>query len=231
MNKFEDYFWNLDKKAKVHKWHHYFKIYDKHFHKFVGKNPTILEIGIFEGGSLEMWNHYFDKNCQIYGVDVNPECLNIPSKLQTTNVQIDIGDQADRGFWKNYLKDKPKFDIIIDDGGHYMQQQIVTYEELYHHVSDDGVYLCEDLHTSYWNEYGGGLNNPNSFVEYSKKFIDMLHVYYIREEGGGEFSESADNIPNDYKPFRKITNSVTYYDSIIVLEKTVDEEVPKNSIR
>jgi hypothetical protein len=168
-----------------------------------------------------MWNHYFDKNCQIYGVDVNPECLNIPSKLQTTNVQVDIGDQADRGFWKNYLKDKPKFDIIIEDGGHYMQQQIVTYEELYHHVSDDGVYLCEDLHTSYWNELGGGLNNPNSFIEYSKKFIDMLHVYHIRDN----------NIQNEYKPFRKITNSVTYYDSVIVLEKTVDEEIPNSSIR
>lgn len=221
MNKIEDYFWNWDKKVKVQKWHHYFKIYDRHFHKFIGKNPTILEIGVLNGGSLEMWNHYFDKNCQIYGVDVNPECLNIPSKLQTTNVQVDIGDQADRGFWKNYLKDKPKFDIIIEDGGHYMQQQIVTYEELYHHVSDDGVYLCEDLHTSYWNELGGGLNNPNSFIEYSKKFIDMLHVYHIRDN----------NIQNEYKPFRKITNSVTYYDSVIVLEKTVDEEAPTESTR
>ena len=102
-----------------------------------------------------------------------------------------------------------------------MQQQIVTYEELYSHVSDDGVYLCEDLHTSYWNEYDGGLNNPNSFIEYSKKFIDMLNAYHIRDN----------NVANDYKPFRKITNSVTYYDSIIVLEKTVDEEAPNHSNR
>ena len=168
-----------------------------------------------------MWNHYFDTKCQIYGVDYIPKCLEVPNNLQTTNVHITIGNQVDRGFWKHYLKDKPKFDIIIDDGGHHMHQQIVTYEELYKHISDDGVYLCEGLHTSYWKEYGGGLNNPNSFIEYSKKFIDMLHAYHIR----------GNTVPNEYKTFRKITNSVHYYDSIIVLEKTADEDAPMESTR
>ena len=44
-----------------------------------------------------------------------------------------------------------------------MSQQIVTYEELINHVSDNGVYLCEDLHTSYWKEWGGELGNKNTF--------------------------------------------------------------------
>ena len=55
-NKLEDYFWNKDKKLMIHKWHHYFKMYDLHFNRFIDKNPTILEIGVSEGGSLEMWN-------------------------------------------------------------------------------------------------------------------------------------------------------------------------------
>ena len=220
MNKLEEYFFNGNKQLAVHKWHHYFKIYDRHFNKFIGKNPTILEIGVYEGGSLEMWNYYFDKNCQIYGIDINPQCLEVPNKLQTTNVHIEIGNQENREFWKNFLKDKPKFDIIIEDGGHAMNQQIVTYEELYNHVSDNGVYLCEDLHTSYWEEYGGGLNNPNSFIEYSKKFIDMIHFYHIRN-----------NLLNEYQMFRKSTNSIHYYDSIIVLEKHLDLEIPTTSIR
>ena len=108
MNKLEEYFFNSDKKLTLHKWHHYFKIYDRHFSKFIGKNPTILEIGVQCGGSLEMWNHYFDKECTIYGIDIDPTCLNIPEKLKCSNIHLSLGDQASRDFWKNYLKDKNK---------------------------------------------------------------------------------------------------------------------------
>jgi hypothetical protein len=224
MNKLEDFFFNkTDKKTLVAKWHHYFKIYDKYFKKFIGKNPTILEIGVHDGGSLEMWNHYFDNDCTIYGIDINPDCLNVTQKLQTTNIKIDIGDQGNRLFWKNYLKDKPKFDIVIDDGGHTMNQQIVTYEELFNNVSDNGVYLCEDLHTSYWKEFGGGLNEKNSFIEYSKHFIDMLNFYHLRD--------CPLNMVDKFKNFRQHTLSVHYYDSIIVIEKEIDLLIPGYSIR
>jgi hypothetical protein len=224
MNKLEEYFWNGNKQLAVHKWHHYFKIYDRHFNKFIGKNPTILEIGVSYGGSLEMWNHYFDNKCTIYGIDINSDCLNISNKLQTTNINITIGNQESREFWREYLKDKPKFDIIIDDGGHTMNQQIISYEELYGHVSDNGgIYLCEDVCTNYWEEYGGGLNKSTTFIEYSKSFIDMINFYHIR-----------DNLSNKtqlYESFRKHTNSIHYYDSIIVLEKNIDLEVPRHSVR
>ena len=225
MNKLEEYFWNkCDKKLKTHKWHHYFKIYDKYFKKFVGKNPKILEIGVSQGGSLEMWNYYFDKECTIYGIDVHPSCLIVPKLLQSTNIHIEIGDQENRDFWKNYLKNKPKFDIIIDDGGHTMNQQIVTYEELYDHLSDNGVYLCEDVHTSYWSDYGGGLNEKQTFIEYSKRFIDMINFYHIRN-----YSSEEELIKS--QKFRQTTNSIHYYDSIIVLEKEVDLMIPTASIR
>jgi hypothetical protein len=66
MNKLELFFHkNENKKLKMDKWHHYFKIYDRHFKHFMNKNPIILEIGVYNGGSLEMWNHYFDGQCTI----------------------------------------------------------------------------------------------------------------------------------------------------------------------
>ena len=182
MNKFEDYFFNKEKTCKVDKWHHYLKIYDRHFSKFIGKNPVILEIGVYYGGSLEMLNHYFDNKCRIYGLDINGECLKVPFTLKKTNITIEIGDQENREFWRNFLKNKPKFDIVIDDGGHTMNQQIVTYEELYDHVSDNGVYLCEDLHTSYWSDWGGSLHKPSTFIEYSKNFIDRINFFHIKDD-------------------------------------------------
>ena len=226
-NKFEEYFWSKNKKLLIDKWHHYLKIYDFHFKRFKNKNPKILEIGVYKGGSLEMWNSYFDGKCQIYGIDIDKECLKIPSILKTDNIQVDIGNQVKRKFWKKYIKDKPKFDIIIDDGGHRMQQQIITYEELIDHVSDDGIYLCEDLHTSYWGNYGGGLHKNNTFIEYTKKFIDMLHYYHIPT--GNQFHKLNEKDKKIYKKFRQKIQSVHYYDSVIVLEINKDIDAPTNS--
>ncbi len=62
-----------------------------------------------------------------------------------------------------------------------MEQLIVSFEELFDHVKDDGVYLAEDLHTAYWLEYGGGHKRHNSFIEYSKNFIDYLNAYHSKQ--------------------------------------------------
>ena len=228
-NKFEEYFWNKNKKLKVHKWHHYFKIYDLHFNRFIDKNPTILEIGVSKGGSLEMWNSYFNGKCQMYGIDIDDNCLNVPNVLEADNIKIEIGDQNDRNFWKNFLKGKPKFDIVIDDGGHTMSQQIVTYEELINHVSDNGVYLCEDLHTSYWDKYGGKLKNNNTFIEYSKTFIDMLNYYHIQCPMSSKKLNKKD--AEIYEKFRRKIHSVHYYDSVIVLELNKDDKIPVATVR
>lgn len=166
-----------------------------------------MEIGVSHGGSLEMWNDYFGGNCTIYGIDINPACQLISQKLGLDNVHVIIADQNDVNAWNKIKESVPKIDIFIDDGGHFMKEQITTYENLYNHISPDGVYLCEDTHTSYWPEYGGGLNNPSTFIEYSKKFIDFLHAYHIH---GNTNPESIQ--------FRQSTHSVHFYDSVVVLE-------------
>jgi SAM-dependent methyltransferase len=217
MNKLTDYFWNKPKQLRINKWHHYFDIYESHFNRFCGKNPTVLEIGCGGGGSLEMWNYYFDGKCQIYGVDVRPRCKQ--QERLFDNVNIFIGDQGNVEFWKEFKTKVPKLDILIDDGGHTMQQQIVTFEEMYSHISENGVYLCEDLHTSYWDSHGGGFKNPNSFIEYSKNLIDKINSHHIKEE--------------QYKdlPFRHVTHSIHYYDSIVVIEKKLDRKRPFHSVK
>lgn len=230
MNKLEDFFWNKEKKCFIQKWHHYLKIYDRHFSKFIGKNPTILEIGVDQGGSLEMWNDYFNNNCTIFALDINHSALDVPKKLNATNINVAIGDQGNKDFWREYLKDKPKFDIVIDDGGHYMHQQINTYEEVYEHMTDNGVYVCEDMHTSYWPIYGGRFHKHDSFLEYTKQFIDMINIYHIQNEKSN-LTMFKDGEMEKYERFRKTTNSIHYYDSVIVLEKNVDLEMPKTSRR
>lgn len=164
---------------------------------------VILEIGVFQGGSLKMWRNYFGPEALIYGIDINPSCKQFEDK----NTKIFIGSQNDRKFL-NFIKSEiPKVDILIDDGGHTMNQQIVSFEELYSHVKSDGIYLCEDLHTSYWKEYGGGYKNKNSFIEYSKNFIDYLHAWHSKERG------------LKVNDFTRTAYSLHYYDSILIIKK------------
>lgn len=187
----------------IHKCNHYFDVYERHFSRFRNKEVVIVEIGVSHGGSLQMWKEYFGKNAKIYGIDIDPRC----KEFEEDNIQIFIGSQSDRDFLRKVKAAIPRADIIIDDGGHTMKQQIVSYEELFDHVKDDGVYLVEDLHTSYWALFGGGHKRRNTFIEYSKKLIDSLNAFH---------SEQSSLKVNS---FTKSVDSLHYYDSILVIEK------------
>jgi cephalosporin hydroxylase len=144
-------YWLENTKKDIHKWHHYFPIYYKHFAKYRNKPVNILEIGVFKGGSLRMWKDFFGEKAKIFGVDISPECKKFEDK--ENGVNIFIGDQSDPNFLEDLMAKVPKIDIFIDDGGHTTSQQITTFLECYDKIADDGIYLCEDLHTNYWIDY------------------------------------------------------------------------------
>lgn len=206
-NDLEKYFRNNTDRL-IHKWNHYFDIYDRHFNRFRNKEIVILEIGVSHGGSLQMWKNYFGKNAKIYGIDIDPKC----KELEEDNIKIFIGSQSDRKFLKEVKKSIPKIDILIDDGGHTMEQLRVSFEELFDHVKSNGVYLAEDLHTSYWLAFGGGYKRRNTFIEYSKDFIDYLNAYHSRQK------------KLNVNSFTKSVDSLHYYDSILVIEKRIKKE-------
>jgi SAM-dependent methyltransferase len=187
----------------LYKWHHYFEIYHRHFERFRGTSPVVLEVGVFHGGSLHMWRDYFGKGTKIIGIDIDPRCRQFEDEATT----ILIGDQADPAFLADVRKRYPRVDILIDDGGHRMAEQITTFGELYPHLQPNGVYLCEDTHTSYGAPWEGGLRRPGTFIEFSKHLIDALNGWYYMPEG------------KDLDVHTTGTFSVSFYDSIVVVEK------------
>lgn len=212
MNQLEQYFRQNDKR-RIAKWTHYFDIYDRHFARFRGKEVNILEIGVAHGGSLQMWKTYFGAEAKIYGLDINPKC----KEFEEENIKIFIGSQSDRKLLRKIKASIPQIDILIDDGGHMMTQQIVTFEELFGHIKEDGVYLAEDLHTSYRLEFGGGYKRKGTFIEFTKMFIDYLNAYH---------SEQKKLLVNE---FTRSVDSLHYYDSILVIEKR-NREKPSEEI-
>ena len=151
----------------IWKWDHYFDVYDRHFHQFRGRDVHVLEIGIYSGGSLEMWKDYFGPRCQVYGVDIEPAC----QAYEGDSVKVFIGDQADRSFWQRFRSEAPALDIVIDDGGHLLEQQIVTLEELLPHLQPGGVYLCEDVHGAF-----------NGFASYVHGLAHQLNAFELAED-------------------------------------------------
>lgn len=191
----------------IFKWRHYFEIYDRHLAKFVGEQTTLLEIGIYGGGSLDMWREYLGPGCDLYGVDIDPDC----EKLEDATVFI--GDQADRAFWQRFRAKTPLFDIIIDDGGHTSRQQRVTVEELLPRLRPGGAYICEDVH--------GG---RNAFLAYVHGLSRGLFDYDPELDDANperQMSSSA-------TPFQSAVHSVHLYPYLVVVERRraqVDEFV------
>ena len=205
MNELRNYF-EQNEGRLINKFDHYFDVYDRYFSKFRNKKITIVEIGVYQGGSLQMWRNYFGKEATIWGIDIDPRCKSLEEK----NTHILIGSQEDPLFLRSIIDKIGIIDILIDDGGHTQNQQIISFEELYKQVNPDGgIYLCEDVHTSYMNFYGGGHKRNGSFIEYSKSVVDQLNAYY---------SEQSSLVKNE---ITKTTNSIHFYDSIVVFEKRI----------
>jgi cephalosporin hydroxylase len=140
----EAYFDGHTEGPGIWKWQHFFDIYDRHLGRLRGRPLQVVEIGVFNGGSLEMWSHYFGPQAHICGVDINPSCV----RFAREGIEIAIGDQGDPAFWEAFLRDRPAPDVVIEDGGHAPEQQVVTLECLLPSMRPGGVYLSEDLHGS-----------------------------------------------------------------------------------
>jgi|TARA_B100001079_G_scaffold15255_1_gene12269 cephalosporin hydroxylase len=211
MNKLKEFFYKNNKKD-LNKWLHYFDIYEENFSKYKKRKITILEIGIAKGGSLRMWKNYFSSDSKIVGIDINPEC----KKFEKDNIKTYIGNQADVNFLGSVIKDIGKPDIIIDDGGHTSNQQILSFNYLFGHLNDKGTYLVEDTHTSYHSDFQDR-QDGFTFMDYAKSLPDKLNLWYQYNDYKIYKKEIKEKINMPY--LTKNTHKISFYNSIVVFEK------------
>jgi hypothetical protein len=187
---------------KIHKWAHYFPIYEQHFARFVNRTTTFIEIGVSAGGSLQLWKRYLGPFAQIVGVDINPMC----KLVEEDQIAVRIGDQSDPKFLQQIIDEFGTPDVVLDDGSHVMSHVAATFKFLYPRMAKNGVYMVEDLHTAYWEEFEGGLGREGTFIEQAKKLIDELNADHAR--GAVPVSE-----------FTRATMSMHFYDSVVAFER------------
>jgi hypothetical protein len=176
----------------------YFHVYDRYFSRFIGQEIIFVEIGVLNGGSLFMWREFFGKHARIIGIELNPEA----KKWEKDGFEIYIGSQSDPNFWEAFFSEVGQVDVVLDDGGHTFEQQIVTAECCIPNIKSGGLLVTEDVHTSYMSHFGGP--SPNSFVSYAKNKIDGINYRF------GDFAAT--------KEFEKDVSSISFAESFVIFE-------------
>ncbi|WP_328954195.1 hypothetical protein [Kitasatospora purpeofusca] len=163
------------------KWglHYYTEHYARHFAPLRDRPLTVLELGVggygdpaAGGGSLRMWKRFFRRGL-VYGVDVHDKTALREQRIHTVQ-----GDQADPAFLTALAERIGPIDIVIDDGSHYCPDVIASFGALFPHVVPGGLYVIEDLQTSYWPGYGGSserLGDPTTSMGFLKQLLDGLN--------------------------------------------------------
>ncbi|UXM94892.1 class I SAM-dependent methyltransferase [Bartonella sp. HY329] len=155
------------------KWSIYIKTYHNQLSSYQDKDINMLEVGIQNGGSLEIWAKYFKNAGVILGCDIDPKCANL--KFDDTRINVLVGDISKPSTKERISATCTEFDIIIDDGSHKSSDIIATFCSYFPDLKDGGLFIIEDLHCSYWKNYEGGLLDRHSAIEFLKLLIDVVN--------------------------------------------------------
>lgn len=200
----------------------YHRIYDFFFESFRRRKTKMLEIGIDSGRGTLLWKEYLPCS-ELYGIEYND---NSGTQVGRQVANIFQGDQANRTFLNEFIRmTGGNFDIIIDDGGHSFLQQMTSYSVLFQKaLKPGGIYVIEDIETSYWDEgtlYGqnitGGVNVSRTTVANFKNMVDVVNRKF------------HDNLYKVVGPVDWWIKGVSFYQNVIVIHKKTEADRPYDS--
>ncbi|MBT2321964.1 glycosyltransferase [Variovorax paradoxus] len=155
------------------KWSLYLNAYDDIFSAYRNENLRLLEIGIQNGGSLEIWSKYFPNAELLIGCDINEACRAL--RYDDPRIYIAIGDANSDAIEQEIAGHSNQFDIILDDGSHQSRDIVASFARYFPRLKDGGLYVAEDLHCSYWKDFQGGLFDPGSSISFFKRLADIVN--------------------------------------------------------
>jgi glycosyltransferase involved in cell wall biosynthesis len=146
--------------------------YDRILGAYRAKRVRLLEIGIQNGGSLDIWSQYFPHAQRLVGCDINPDCARL--SYEDPRIAVVVGDANSDATQAKILTYAPALDVIMDDGSHRSSDIVKSFARYFPHLADDGVFIAEDLHCSYWEDFEGGLFDPFSSITFFKRLADVI---------------------------------------------------------
>jgi hypothetical protein len=205
-----------------YKWDIYLNEYEKFFYQYRDRPINLLEIGIQNGGSLEVWAKFFPKAHKIIGCDIDSKCLEL--KYTEQNINVIVGDANNYQAQQSIIALAPSYDIVIDDGSHNSSDIIKTFLNYFPMINDGGVFIAEDLCCSYWSDYEGGIFYPYSSINFFKNLIDIINF-----EHWGINTTSREDLLSHFKDcfgvsinenILKEIHSVQFVNSMCIIHKS-----------
>jgi glycosyltransferase involved in cell wall biosynthesis len=208
------------------KWDIYLEIYHNILSGQQKTLKNLLEIGVQNGGSLEIWSKYFPNAENIVGCDINPDCARL--EYDNKSIKVVIGNSSTLEIKNKISEITPSYNLIIDDGSHNSSDIIKSFLLYFPMLEHDGVYIVEDLHCSYWQEWEGGLYDPYSSMAFLKKLADITNFEHWGIERSASDYLSAlfkhyDSAELDNVDYSEI-HSVTFINSLCIITKKSRKE-------
>jgi predicted O-methyltransferase YrrM len=195
--------------------------YEGFFVEMRDRPLNILEVGVYQGGSLLMFGKYFS-NARILGIDLSPPDALISSEIQNSDlrdrVAVALGSQDNPAFLRsaitNHFGSMP-LDVVIDDASHFYEQTRATFESVfYSHLRSGGLYIIEDWGAGYWPKWpDGDSDGRHGLPRLVKELVDevALRDRTVLYEG-----ERALPVEHEHASAIK---QITVQPSIVVIEK------------
>ena len=206
------------------KWTSYLPVYDRILKDYRDQKISLLEIGIQNGGSLEIWSKYFEFAERIVGCDVDENCKRL--KFLDDRISVVIGDVNSPDIIAMISRHHQDFDIIVDDGSHKSDEVVTTFYNFFPKLKNNGLYIIEDVHASYWKKYGGGLNKPDSAMEFFKQLVDIVNFEHWGTEGSR--IDHLANFPlfalsSETEALLGQIHEISFMNSMVVIKKVASE--------
>lgn len=212
---------HADNNGKVSdKWEIFVSIYERIFKELRNSKVKILEIGVQNGGSLEVWSKYFKHANLILGCDIDPMCGIL--KYRDQRITVLVGDATAEQTRQRILAHSNEFDIIIDDGSHQSRDVLNAFLLYFPMLNPGGIFVVEDTHTLYWDEFGGGLRRKDSVKEFFKDLTDVINYEHWRDDVRiNDFISSSFDLQSTAFIADGWVESIEFYNSMIVIKKSL----------
>ena len=208
------------KEKVTDKWKIYLLEYERLFSAYKNKDLFLFEIGVQNGGSLEIWKEYFLNAKLFVGCDVNKDCTQL--SYEDSRIIVLVGDVDTDSIQRKVLDLAESYDLMIDDGSHLSSDIVKSFLRYFTYLADGGIYIVEDLHCSYWAEFEGGLFDPYSSISFFKRLADI-----INHESWGVVKSRTDLLAGFFSVYNveieedvlKHIHSIEFINSMCVIRK------------
>ena len=192
--------------------HGYTRVYEKLFLPIRHDVKNIIEAGIFDGASLRMWRDYFP-NATVHGLDIEQksvDCVNSEERIKSTLISA-----CNASYWDSL---DFKADIIIDDGSHVVEEQMVMIRLAWNSLKPGGYYVIEDTHSSFLDVYKQDKSRINGYYSELQERILKQQAYDTLQ---GDWYITRDKFKHQMDKISYETFGIYSFTSLIIFEKTV----------